>query len=124
MGSLIASFVNEAGTQLEFNCPCFVQMGAYKSVDECMMWQGARPDWVPCSTDALTKFDTPETREVFRCLSNMVRDSTACLRSKPCDAVARAECGTSRLQCLAAHVDLGFELLKECPDIALLTRQQ
>src|SRR5262245_47087358 len=33
----IQSFVDSGSAQLELNCPCFVEMGAYKTVDECLM---------------------------------------------------------------------------------------
>jgi len=121
--SAIAAFVNSGSAQLELNCPCFVDMGAYKSIDDCLMYQAPRKDWVSCGTRALAKYDSPETRGVFTCLADIVNESTACLKTKPCDPVERAECGASPLQCIGEHIDLGLALFMECPDLALLTRQ-
>ena len=121
--SAIQAFVDSGSEQLDFNCPCFVEMGAYKSVDECLMFQAPRKEWASCGSRALAKYDSAETRGVFTCLADIVRESTVCLKSKPCDPVARAECGASPLQCIGEHADLGLALFTECPDLALLTRQ-
>jgi hypothetical protein len=109
--------------QSEVNCPCFVDMGAYESLEECEMWQGARSEWVDCATDALKDHDTPETRAMMQCYVDKMRAETACLATKACDSVERAECSETPVDCLREHLEDALMLAMSCPDLSLLPRQ-
>ena len=107
---------------LNVNCPCFVQMGAYATLDECFKLGGSNDTWAPCAKDALRPFDSPETREILRCIHEQFEQNTTCYVAANCDVDARALCGASPLQCLGSHYELGLELAMKCPDTFLLPR--
>ena len=107
---------------LKVNCPCFVQMGSYATVDECVAFGTPTDQWAPCAQDALRPFDSPETREVLRCMLEQFEHNTACYIAADCDVEARALCGASPLQCLGPNFQVGLELAMNCPDAFLLPR--
>jgi hypothetical protein len=109
------------------NCPSFVDMGAYASVDECAMWQLSRDDWAPCVAGVVAEQPMPtEALEVYECLADQFDANSECLSTRACDAEARAECRLDLLQCLGSDLAraLALETSVRCPDITLLPRQQ
>lgn len=109
---------------IERNCGCYVEMGAYTSIDECLMWQASRPDWAPCTATVFERH--PEGLDVFQCLVGLLEKNAECLATKPCEAEARAECDLNALECLnnEAARTAALEVGTACPDISLLPRQQ
>lgn len=100
------------------NCPCFVEMGAYASIDECLRMHQPREDWTPCVRSILSKHQTPEVLDAFRCMSDATEATRACLATKACDPVERAECGHSPLECLGGLPELGLEIVQQCPEVS------
>jgi hypothetical protein len=119
----VTGLFSEFDGQVRANCPCFVEMGAYASVDECLMWQGSREDWVPCTVSVLAKYDSPETREALNCVREQSKALAECVSTKSCDPTERAECAQSPLQCLMGLTEFALALGMECPDLTLLPRQ-
>ena len=111
---------------IESSCSCYVEMGAYKSVDECVMWQASRPDWAPCVASVVAADPMSGGLELFECIVSQLEEASQCLATKPCDPVARAECGPDALKCLGNESALSFavDLGMACPDLTLLPRQQ
>jgi hypothetical protein len=118
----VKGVVADYDEQVRTNCPCFVQMGAYASVEECFMFQGSGPDWVSCATRFLAAYDTPEVHEIFRCYQAQTRAGTACLAMTACDADKRAQCPGASLECFQSNPEVGLKLAMACPDISLLPR--
>jgi hypothetical protein len=120
----LALIVNDVLTQyhraLQINCPCFVQMGAYDSIETCAKWQASGPDWSNCASHVFAEHDTPETREAMRCFVRRIEQNADCLKTKPCDAQERAACDTSPLGCLLGEArEFGLALANQCPSGAL-----
>ncbi|HKU40447.1 MAG TPA: hypothetical protein VJR89_19935 [Polyangiales bacterium] len=122
--ALVTGLIADYDLDLKANCGCYVQMGAYKSVDECIMWSASNDTWVPCASAVLIENDSPEVRAAFDCLHKQQRDSAACLKDRPCDASVRAECDQSPIQCVGDQLPVFLELGRRCPDISLLPRLQ
>ncbi|HKU39073.1 MAG TPA: hypothetical protein VJR89_13020 [Polyangiales bacterium] len=122
VASVVADILEQSDRSLADNCPCYVEMGAYASVDECVMWQHSRDDWAPCVDSVLAKHADPDTLDAFRCMRELWANMLMCLREKPCDPVERAECGRSPLECLGGQGQLAVELATACPDVGLLSR--
>ena len=118
----VIAIVADYDDQVRVNCPCFVTMGAYKSVAECVGFEGSGPDWVSCATPVLAAHDTPEAREIFRCYGERTRAGTKCLAMTACDANERAKCPGGSLECFAGDTAIALELAMMCPDISLLPR--
>jgi hypothetical protein len=104
---------------------CFVEMGAYSSLDECVMWQSSSDDWAPCVAGALAKQPAAGGLDFLVCLVDELEANTACLSTKACDAQARAECELEPLKCLDNDETrtVALEISVQCPDITLLPRQ-
>lgn len=122
IATLASDFVQSLDQAYAESCPCYVSMGAYPSVEECLMWQQSRPDWIPCVRPILEKYSNSETLEALRCMRDRLEESRACLASKDCDPVARAECGGSPFECLSGHTEISLAIATTCPDTALLPR--
>lgn len=118
----VKGVVADYDEQVRINCSCFVQMGAYTSVEECFKYQGSGPDWVPCATRFLAQYDTPDVHEVFRCYQEHTQAGTKCLAMTACDANERAKCPGASLECFQSNPSLGLMLAMACPDISLLPR--
>jgi hypothetical protein len=118
--ALASDTVDAYNRQVMTNCPCYVEMGAYKSVEECVSFTGSGPDWVRCAAGWLTTHDTPELRAQIQCYSDLLKSNNDCLMMAACDADERAKCDQSPLQCFADGAAL--PLAVECPDISLLPR--
>jgi hypothetical protein len=123
IASVVTDVIGDYDRLLMNNCPCFVEMGAYASIDECVMWQSSREDWIPCLRGVLAKHRSPETLDAFRCMQDEVEAMTECLATKACDPMERAECDRNPIGCLAAQTEVGLEVATQCPDITLLPRE-
>jgi hypothetical protein len=122
IGVVVTDAIGVYDQLLTDNCPCYVEMGAYDTVEECLMWQGSREAWIPCLRKALAMHQTPEALEMFRCMTDVAKVTMECLATKGCDPVERGECGPSPIQCVAGHTELALDLGTQCPDISLLPR--
>lgn len=118
----IKGVISDYDEQVRTNCPCFVQMGAYPSVEECVKWQGSGPDWVSCATQFLAAHNTPNARAIFSCYQEHTRAGTKCLAMTACDANERAKCPGASLECFQTDPSIGLMLATACPDISLLPR--
>jgi hypothetical protein len=122
LASLVTDVVSAYDRQVMTNCPCFVEMGAYGSVDECVQLLAPGPTWVSCATNALAAYDTPQGRMIMQCYLERTQALTDCLATMPCQADARASCGGVPLECATADPELTLMLAMACPDISLLPR--
>jgi hypothetical protein len=120
--TMVVELIAAYDRMLNVNCPCFVQMGAYTSFDECFAFGASNETWAPCAKDALRPFDSPETREILHCMLDQFNHNTECFAASDCDGDARALCGSSPLQCLGSNYQFGLELAMKCPDSFLLPR--
>lgn len=120
---IVADVIKSFDHQVEVNCPCFVAMGAYPSVPQCVQWQHSREDWAPCLSGVLAKHNTPETLEAFRCYAKLMGEQQACLGAMPCDPMQRAMCIRSPGECVGEQFAILLEASATCPDVALLMRQ-
>jgi hypothetical protein len=120
---LVDDLVVSHDQQVEANCPCFVAMGAYPSVEQCVQWQRSRADWAPCLSGFLAKHESPEVHEAFRCYVNIMQETQTCLGDKRCDPMQRAMCIRSPGECIGSQFQLVLDASAACPDVALLTRQ-
>jgi hypothetical protein len=122
LDTMVVDMIAAYDRMLKVNCPCFVRMGSYASLDECFAFGGSNDMWAPCAKDALRPFDSPETREILGCMLEQFDSNTACYVAADCDIDARAMCGASPLQCLGSNFQIGLELAMKCPDTFLLPR--
>lgn len=124
--AMLTNLFTTYNVAIEASCSCFVEMGAYSSVDECVMWQASRPDWVPCVASVVEAHPMSGGLEVFECIVSQLEENSKCLATKPCDPVARAECSLDALKCVGNESALSFalELGMACPDLTLLPRQE
>jgi hypothetical protein len=122
--SKLTDLFGELDRTTEQNCSCYVEMGAYSSVEECVMWQASRPEWAPCTASVLEEH--PEGLAVLQCVVEELRKNAECLATKPCDGEARAECDLNPIECVGNEdgQTLALALATRCPDISLLPRQQ
>ena len=120
---IVADVIKSWDQQIEVNCPCFVAMGAYPSVAQCVQLQHSRGDWGPCMSAVLAKHQTPETFEAFRCYANLMREQQICLGTMACDPMQRATCIRSPGECIGEQFGVLLEASAMCPDVALLGRQ-
>jgi hypothetical protein len=123
--SILTDLFSKFDSAVGQNCSCYVEMGAYSSVDECLMWQSSRPDWASCTASVVVAHPMWEGLEMFQCIVGALEENSQCLSTKPCDAEARAECGLDPLRCIGTDNarSFGLELSTACPDITLLPRQ-
>ena len=75
---LIATSIAAYDRQIETSCPCFVEHGGYKSVDECVMWQKSADHWVSCGTEAVRSRDSQELRDGIRCVKERADQNSEC----------------------------------------------
>jgi hypothetical protein len=120
--SRLTGLFGKLDSATEQNCGCYVEMGAYASVEECVMWQASRPEWIPCTASFFAEH--PEGLEVLQCLIGELEQNSECLATKPRDAESRAECDLNPLACVdnEAAQTLTLALATRCPDISLLPR--
>jgi hypothetical protein len=121
---IFAASIEAYDRQVESHCPCFVQNGAYETVEECLGWQKSGDDWVSCGTEAIRPHDSPELRENLRCVKERADNNTECNNAIACESPERASCSENLLLCFAQMSDIVLVLDDKCPDFSLLPRQQ
>jgi hypothetical protein len=119
----LVDLVREYDRQVSVNCPCYVEMGAYASTDDCVEAIGPGDDWVQCAAMAGSQYDSAELRASLRGLTDMFRAGTDCLSMTSCDAEARAAC-SSAVNLAALGGDFVVALATKCPDITLIPTRQ
>jgi len=122
--ALVADTVDAYDRQFEIQCPCYVQLGAFESVESCMTLVGSGPDWVDCATEVLEENDSPEVRQEVRCSLEQTRAQSDCYEEAMCDLGMSAECQQIDLGCEERDNPLLLLVLERCPDLGLLSRPE
>ena len=120
--ALVEAHVAAYDRYYEVRCPCYVQLGAFESVEACMTLVGSGPSWVDCGTMVLDEKDSPELREQADCSLQETKARSACFEEAMCDPVKSAEC--EELRFCEQDNDLTVTLLERCPDFGLLSRPE
>jgi hypothetical protein len=120
--ALAEQLVIEFDRSTTTHCECFVLIGAYASVDECVRLLGSGPDWAECGVKVLEDADGALDVEDPQCIIDDAAARADCLEAAKCDPSAVAACQEMREECAILPADLVNALLEACPDTGLLSR--
>ena len=119
---LVAKAFGEYDRQVEINCACFAEMGAYPSAEKCIELTHSRPDWVGCATRAVAHHDSAEFRQRARCYLEQQTARSECLESTSCGSDERVACAEIQRDCTPLETELTLLISVECPDTSILPR--
>jgi hypothetical protein len=118
--ALLTEFVAQWDRVIRASCGCYVEMGAFPSVDTCFGLVGSGPTWIECGTRALVKRGLPYERADAECNIAASKARADCIEAASCDDLT--PCDRFMNQCPMRNEELTTLVLAECPDTGLLSR--